>query len=304
MITRGGSFALRRVMGSLRLSHILVPFDHSDLSAAALDYALGLARVVGAGVLVFHASGPVEGGSDTHTRERHDADKALTDALLSRRERSPVEITQIVRWISADEGISRVAAEVDADLVVMGTHGRRGLARAFLGSVAEGVLRSSARPVLTVRVPEKSRSVPPGRILAATDFSVASRRALAYAVELASLVGARLTFAHVLSTPLPILTGETSLVTSEVLDQAVVSASAALEDAAAPARAQGVPTDTLLREGDAARALPDMAAEAGADLIVLGTRGRRGIVRAVLGSVAEQVLRTAEVPVLTLRAEE
>jgi nucleotide-binding universal stress UspA family protein len=287
-------------MRSLR--RILVPFDCSDVSAAALDQALILARATGASVTAFHASGEVVPHPDTASQEQRDVGQVLADALARHHQGSPVELTQVVRWVSPKEGINRLAAEIDADLVVMGTHGRRGLARAFVGSVAESVLRTSTRPVLTLRGPT-GKLAPPARLLVATDFSAASAGALEFAVDLARLLRAKVTLAHVYATPLPILTGETSLVTAEVLNQVVIQSQAALNEATAPYRGSGVPLATLAREGDAARAIPLLAAELNADLVVLGTHGRQGLARAFLGSVAEQVLRTADVPVLIRRAE-
>jgi nucleotide-binding universal stress UspA family protein len=287
-------------MRSLR--RILVPFDCSEISVAALDQAIVLARATSAGVVVFHASGAVVPHADTAGQEQRDVGQMLADALRRQRERAPVELSQVVRWVSPQEGIHRFAEEIDADLLVMGTHGRRGLSRAFAGSVAESVLRASTRPVLTLRGPT-GKLTPPSHLLVAIDFGEASSRALAYAVDLARLLRARVTVAHVFSSPLPILTGEASFVTAEVIDQVLAQTQAALNEATAPHRGSGVPIATASREGDAARAIPLLAADLCADLVVLGTHGRQGLARAFLGSVAEQVLRTAEVPVLVRRLD-
>jgi nucleotide-binding universal stress UspA family protein len=285
-------------MRSLR--RILVPFDCSEISAAALDQAIVLAQATGAAVVVFHASGAVVPHPDTASQEQRDVGQMLADALLRHRERAPVELSQEVRWVSPLEGINRLADEIDADLLVMGTHGRRGLSRAFVGSVAESVLRTSTRPVLTLRGPT-GKLTPPSHILVATDFSEAASRALAYAVDLARLLRARVTLAHVFPSPLPIMSGETSLVSAEMNDHVLSQSQAALNEATAPHRGSGVPIQTATRDGDAARVLPLLAADLRADLVVVGTHGRQGLARAFLGSVAEQVLRTAEVPVLVRR---
>jgi nucleotide-binding universal stress UspA family protein len=283
---------------------ILVPFDNSELSLDALDYARVLARGFRGTVTVFLALGdePATGEVGIAEHRRQDAERMLEDAIANVKDGPPIPIARVVRWGDAPREISKIAAEIDADVIVMGTHGRKGLARTFLGSVTETVLRTSTRPVLTLRGPAKEHLCLPKHLLVATDFGPHSARALHYAVDLAALLGASVTVATVLATPLPVLTGETSLINAEVLDQLVVDTTSALEAATASLRDRGVPIRTELREGEAPRAVNALAVELAVDLIVLGTRGRHGMAHAVLGSVAEQILRDAVVPVLTVRA--
>jgi nucleotide-binding universal stress UspA family protein len=295
---------------------ILVPFDHSALATDALDYATTLARRLGARVMVFQALHPDD--SKVH------ADGVLEEEIMRRRARGPLEIVHEERWGDPAAEIVRIAAEIEADLVVMGTHGRTGLARMFMGSVAEAVLRTSTCPVLTLR--HRPLDQTPRHMLVATDFGEAARMALAFAVDLAADLGgtntmgagapqsppgfrssldgpsgASITVANVFATPLPLMAAQTSFVSAEVFDDEIISSSEALGRCVAKLRARGVPIGTILREGEAQRVIGELATEIGADLIVLGTHGREGLSRALHGSVAEQILRDAPVPVVTVR---
>ncbi len=137
---------------------LLVPTDFSVAAEAALDHALGLASKLGAKVYVLHAYQlPVVGFPDgvlVPTAEI--ASRVVSWAqgqlavCVARRKESPVEIVPILKQADARDAVLAVADEVSADLIIMGTHGRRGIARALIGSVAESVVRTSPVPVMTV----------------------------------------------------------------------------------------------------------------------------------------------------------
>jgi nucleotide-binding universal stress UspA family protein len=137
---------------------ILVPTDFSVAAETALDSALALASKLGAKVYVLHAYQlPVVGFPDgvlvptaeIASRVVSWAQSELA-ACVAKRKESGVEIVSILKQADAREAVLAVAEEVGADLVVMGTHGRRGIARALIGSVAESVVRTSPVPVMTV----------------------------------------------------------------------------------------------------------------------------------------------------------
>jgi nucleotide-binding universal stress UspA family protein len=142
---------------------ILVPVDFTSTSERALDYAVDLARQLGASVTVLHAyeipvlgfpDGALVATADVASRLSLSAQSALDGVLEARSDRGVTllkELRQDVPW----EAINAVAEEINADLIIIGTHGRRGLARALLGSVAENVIRTSTRPVLTIRGPRE-----------------------------------------------------------------------------------------------------------------------------------------------------
>lgn len=141
----------------------------------------------------------------------------------------------------------------------------------------------------------------PRTILVPTDFSEFGDAALAYAADLASRIGAKLHLLHVIALP---ATGmpEMGVVYSSMNFEAVVdSAKAKLEELAGRYRDRVAIGGTDVEVGDAREAINDVAESVGADLIILGTHGRRGVRRWLIGSVAESVVRSAPCPVLTIR---
>jgi nucleotide-binding universal stress UspA family protein len=142
---------------------ILVPTDYSPTSETALVYALDLATAVGASVHLLHAYEiPVYGAPDTAFVATPDTMAAIKgagekglDAAIARHKSRGVPLDGHLVEGRPWEVILDTAASVRADLIVIGTHGRRGIARALLGSVAEKVVRSSRIPVLTVHVDEQ-----------------------------------------------------------------------------------------------------------------------------------------------------
>ena len=139
----------------------------------------------------------------------------------------------------------------------------------------------------------------PKTILVATDFSETSETAVAYAVGLADKLGAKLYLLHAIGMPAYGIPELGVAVTASMMDSIVRDTQTALDKLIktyAP-----VKIEPVLRNGDPRDLIVQTAFEVGADLIVLGTHGRRGVSRALLGSVAEGVLRHAHCPVLTIR---
>lgn len=197
--------------------------------------------------------------------------------------------------------ILEVAAEIGADLVVLGTHGRRGATRLFLGSVAEEVVRHAACPVLTSReVAEPKRPASPRRVLVPLDFSTPSRRVLSAAADLGIQWGATLQLLHVLELPpLPAFYRlRPDAPTIERLRQEAADEVSAL--AGTTLAGSGIHWEGAVALGRPAEEIVRFATENGADWIVLPTQGRGGLDRLLLGSTAERVLRMASCPVLTL----
>jgi universal stress protein A len=136
---------------------ILVPTDFSDCAEQALDYAVALAEKLGARVhllntITIPALGVPELGvavASTMMESAAVANQGELDRIAARR--APIEVTTELRTGDARDVIVQTATERNADLIVMGTHGRRGWSRALLGSIAEGVLRTAPCPVLTIR---------------------------------------------------------------------------------------------------------------------------------------------------------
>src|SRR5690606_8769829 len=213
-------------------------------------------------------------------------------------------VREVVRGMAVAPALLRYAEEHDVDLVVMGTHGRRGIERAVIGSVAEEVVRHAACPVLTVR----QRKEPPGEgrvtsVLVPVDFSSHSREALRYARELAASYEAGLTLLHVVEETLhpafygPALRSIYDAI-PDIEDQAVPE----LERFFGETEGADVAARFVARPGRAASAIADHAEEEGHDLIVMATHGRTGVERFLMGSVAEKVVRRAPCPVFTVKS--
>ncbi len=140
---------------------ILVATDFSETSDRAVDYAIDLAKLLGSSVTVMHAyelpiygfpDGALIATVDIATRIMNAAQGALAQSCEVRAAKG-VKLESILRQGVAYEEIHSVAEEINADLIVIGTHGRKGLAHALLGSVAEKVIRTASRPVLTITGP-------------------------------------------------------------------------------------------------------------------------------------------------------
>jgi nucleotide-binding universal stress UspA family protein len=143
---------------------LLVPTDFSEPAEHALDYAVGLAASLGAKIYLLNVIGipalgipelgvAITAGTIETTLRFRQAD---LDQIVARHAPAPIE--GMLRTGDAVGTIADVARQIGADLIVMGTHGRRGVRRALLGSIAEGVLRIAPCPVLTIREPGHAKA--------------------------------------------------------------------------------------------------------------------------------------------------
>jgi nucleotide-binding universal stress UspA family protein len=146
------------------LKRIIVPHDFSDTAQRALDYALELAEKLGASIRVVHAyEYPVFSFPEAPVltadliRQIQDGARVALEGVVSRAKRPGVAVDSTLRQGPAWSEILAAAKDAEADLIVIGTHGRRGLSRALLGSVAEKIVRTAPCPVLTVRGPGDER---------------------------------------------------------------------------------------------------------------------------------------------------
>ncbi|MGN6109674.1 MAG: universal stress protein [Kofleriaceae bacterium] len=142
----------------------------------------------------------------------------------------------------------------------------------------------------------------PKNILVPTDLSEAAEEALDYACELANRLGATIHLLNVIGIPALGVPELGVALTSTMIDSLIADNQRALDGLADSRRDRAQIGEVLLKTGDARDMIDQAAEELGADLIVMGTHGRRGVSRALLGSVAETVVRTAPCPVLTIRA--
>jgi nucleotide-binding universal stress UspA family protein len=298
---------------------VLIPIDSSTYSHQAAHLALGFVERVGADALVIHVTyRQVMHGMESEALEKMVYVKYGRELLepwtqIGKKRGVNLE-TKLVEaeGLGIAEAIIRTAASEHCDLIAMGTQGREGFERLLLGSVAERVVRLSSVPVLLVRQSVTTVTLEAGfkRILVPVDGSEASGKALWMANEIAMKFGAELEFLHIIpDMPPPIAdpVGMGGLVydynaSSEVLEQ---EADRVIGDAKAKTTAQTVHTSKLRADG---QRIADVIVQATrtkqADLIVMGTHGRGGFNRMLLGSVAEGVAHHASVPVLLVRSAE
>jgi nucleotide-binding universal stress UspA family protein len=284
---------------------ILVPYDGSDGAAEVLHYAASAATWADATLQVVYVadttrdSVTVVEGQTVDTLVQHGEDvvdeaaKTL-DTLGVRYE------TDVVQGNPAPTVVD-YADRFGLDLVVMPTHGREGLSRYLVGSVTEKVVRLSPVPVLSVRMADdESLQFPYEGLLVPTDGSDAAERAADHVLDLAAAMDATV---HVLSvvddtglTP-DLREGDAGAETERV-------AEAAVETVADAAAERGVETVEHVTHGAPVEAISECVETEDVDAVGMGTTGRTGTDRILLGSVAEKTVRSATVPVLTVGPSE
>lgn len=298
----------------IEFEHILAPVDFSDFSARSLAHAAALARWYEAKLTVLHVAVtfevlPVKGelGIPVQVVEsatREDVDRRLRE-LLDAGGVTPNAVA-IARTGDPSKTIVEEAVSNKADLVVMGTHGRRGFNRLLLGSVTESVLRHAPCPVLTVppRTPaEKSEVVTFKRILCPTDFSPSARRAFEFALDLARQANGTLTLLHAiewLAEEEPRTSAHFNV--PEYRHYLEQDARTQLQELVAAESTTWADIETEIVFGRAYREILRAADRRQTELIVMGAQGRGGLDLAVFGSATQQVVRSAPCPVLTVRA--
>jgi nucleotide-binding universal stress UspA family protein len=298
------------------VKNVLFATDFSQTSEAALPYAAAICRHFGSTLHMVHVVSEASlllmtGGVDyvsmgTIYEDAHTEAKERLDEIAGRLEGIPQ--CCYVRHGQVWRNLNSIIEDNQIDMIVLGTHGRTGLGKLLLGSVAEDILRHASCPVLTVGpkvsgraklpdFPKRGHDVAPlelelQQIVFATDFAPSAAGIAQRAVRLAENFGARLTLVHVIedytqlgSRPGPMEEGVGRL-------QALIPADAALQ----------YPAETVLEFGSPAERILKVAAEREADLIVLGARSARDVGSTHLPwSSAHHVIAQAHCPVLTIR---
>jgi nucleotide-binding universal stress UspA family protein len=289
--------------------NILIAVDGSSCSNHAVGVGLELAKRFEANVFIRHVIEElpkIYQGSAWSEGLLEQGERVLDKWRTKDDDKEQKLDVAVVRSKDIAQGIIHAATDNACDLIMMGTHGRKGLARALLGSVAERVTRLATIPVLLIR--ETKITVPSTfqKILIAVDGSKASRKALKTADQLTKLTNAELHLVHIipdvpppLVDPLGVGGVAASLTYSDTLKQLEHEARIVME----VSRAEIDTSNTVFHTARAQReripdALVKYADEHGCDLIVMGTHGRTGINRLLLGSVAEGVAHTTPVPLL------
>ena len=199
-------------------------------------------------------------------------------------------------------GILARAASMSADLLVMGTHGLGGFERFVLGSVTEKILRKARCPVLTVPPPaETTAALPYKRLLCPVDFSASSLAALEFAFSLAKEADAHLTILHVFDWPPDEELFVEAFDASRFRDLVQEGVRGRLDALVTDDVRLWCSPETKVDYGKPYRRILESAERESADLIVIGVRGRNPVDLALFGSTANQVVRRASCPVLTLK---
>jgi nucleotide-binding universal stress UspA family protein len=293
-----------------RLGQVLCPTDFSDFSKRALRHAIAIARVFEAELTVAYVSPyPVPLGGEVP----YDASmllgsvaraelvgklRAFMDPALA----AGIRVRGMLREGDPSRQIARIAEELRADLVVLGTHGRSGFERLILGSVTDELLVQAACPVLTVchsDGPVLGTSGPFPRILCATDLGPTASATLTYALSLAEQFRAELTVLHVLEGTLA----------SDARRQALVGglrwshaeeARGRLRNAIPPEAGERIAVRELVAAGRAPEQILRIACDEDARLIVLGAHAYGALGRLLFGSTSHHVVREAPCPVLSV----
>ena len=281
----------------IAFDNILFATDFSKRSSAALPFALSIAHKYGSMIFAVHVVAPPPLGTSPTLEGQTLAAQALREAHDSAKAQEPelgkIPHETLLRKGDVGDELSAIVKEKKIDLIVLSTHGREGVSKLLMGSVAERIFRQSACPVLTVG---PNVSAEPGSvadihtILCPIDFTAESLAALPFAISLAQQNQARLYLMNVV--PAPILYQEETALLARL-------------KALAPPEAQlWCEPKALVESGDAADKILEEAEELGIDLIVLGIRHVSTLAgtRTHLGTAtAYKVVSHAICPVLSVR---
>ena len=270
---------------------ILCPVDFFKASSRAFDYALKLAQNYGAKVHLLHVVAPaiaapygapftVEDLTSDIEREA----KRLLQKFKDRGAKARVNVTTEVRLGDVDLGILHSVKDRKADLVVMGTHGRRGFERLLLGSVTERMIRHCPVPLLTLGGERKASPSPKiRRILVTTDFSAGSVEAVTYALSIGQQYKAKVTLLHVLH--------EVAAADLKYRDPLVRGIEVQLQKLIPERAVNSIDVETRIEDGVPAEVISNRIKSRAFDLLVMNIHGKSLLDRALIGSTAERTLR-------------
>ncbi len=293
----------------MEIKLILCPVDFSEFSIRAYHYALSVAEHYRAKLVAQHI---VElsrypyaqyvastGDYAEFCRGLRDGGEQKLCEFVKARTHGKIQPEPVVHDGAAPDCILSFAQERKTDLIVMGTHGRRGFDRLVLGSVTDRVMRKAPCPVLTIsKLPNESvtedgeqRQVHHlNRILFCTDFSENSERALSYAISVTDEYDAELILLHVLErAPGPAKT-----------KAAIATARDRLDKLIPPGKRKTLKVKSAVRTGKPYEQIIQLATEAQIDMVVMGVRGRGAMDQAVFGSTTYRTLQLGPCPVLAV----
>lgn len=296
----------------IKLKKILFPTDFSRCAEQALIHAVFLAEKHDAEIHLLHVVTLFEDQPNIVSEEIGETEEIVRklENIAERQLNKVVDsedmriVTMIKRGISAAPIILEYASDNNIDLIVMGTHGRRGLGHLLLGSIAEEVVRMAECPVFTIREVEKPKSLEAANnILVPIDFSNHSRKSLSYASEIAQSYNAKLQVFHIIEEtihPAFSISGKSSVfdLIPGIQEDSQNRAEKLVKDVVS----NKVDFEITVKGGRATSDIVKFAKENSTDLIVIATHGLTGLEHMLLGSVTEKVVRMAHCPVFTVKA--
>jgi nucleotide-binding universal stress UspA family protein len=285
----------------ITIKTILCPVDFFPASDAAVTYAAGLAENYDAGIHLLHVVTPVPVTGFEYALD-------TTQIMKSMQETATVELTKLagrvkqaginvefeVRVGDVYEEIKQYIEDVKPQIVVMGTHGRRGVQRWFMGSTTEKLLRHSPVPLITISAAGEKTGIPRfRRILVTTDFSDGTADALAYAFSVAQENESQISLLHVVQDVAADVSGKYR----ESLMQGVQKQ---LDDLVPPEATTWCDVKTEVETGVPYRIIVRVLEDEKIDLLIMNIHGKGMLDRALLGSTAERVVRVAPCPVMLI----
>ena len=306
---------------------ILVPLDGSDVAKGILPYVLQIAGKANIPLVLLTAVDPdaIDCPASVMSAKSPSAGEPTAVCRVRIEESSRVHAQDTLHGVAAclkDDGIEakatvaigdpaeeilRVAEAEGCGLIAMSTHGRNPIGRSILGSITDRVIRASNIPVLTV-TPARARKnreegAPLTTLVAPLDGSELSQRALPYVERLARILSMEVLLTRVVRTEHPVYTDtELGFWVPEFREEMNWEATEYLEQVAQHLRDKGLTVRSQVLAGPAARALLNLAHETPQNLIAMITRGRIGLSRWMMGSVASTLVRRSGAPVLVLPA--
>lgn len=281
-----------------RYRKILVAFDGSESSKNALRQAVKLANDEKCWITVVSVVPPYIGDLEFvgMAGVREAMRKPCEEALIEARkiaENEKASIKTVCEEGEIYERIVDLAEAENCDVIVMGRRGLHRLERTFIGSVTARVIGNSQRDVLVV---PKDASIGWSKILLSTDGSKFSAVATEKAIDLAKSYNGQLEAISVVD-----VTEEFHTEAPGAVEELVRKAKTFVEDVKKKAEAQGIKTETFVREGETFKVITDLSKEFKSDVIVMGSHGRTGVKRLLMGSVTEGVIGHSTCPVLVVK---
>jgi len=287
----------------IRFEKILCPVDFFPASLRAFEYALKLAENYEARIHVLHVVAPIipaaygspisiaDIANEMETQARRQLEK-----LNARGQKKGVAVDSDVHVGDIDTEIRRAITAKKADLVVMGTHGRRGFERWVMGSVTERLMRICPVPLLAIAAAKRPTAAPPAikRIVVTTDFSEGTADALEYAFSIAQECQANIVLVHVIDD------AATAEVNVKRLESLFAQIRKKLEDLVPDEARTWCDVETIVESGTPYRVIQNILKSQKPGLLVMNVHGKNMVDRALIGSTAERVVRGADCPVLLI----